>query len=47
MGIGEKKDLLSELLYRLHQLHSTGAKYYGMFKVSDNTYFEVQDTSWT
>ena len=43
----KKKDLLAELLYRIHQLHSTGAKVYGLFKVSDNTYFEVQDTSWT
>lgn len=47
MDVGEKKDLLAELLYRIHQLHSTGAKVYGLFKVSDNTYFEVRDTPWT
>ena len=47
MDVGEKKDLLAELLYRIHQLHSTGAKVYGLFKVLDNTYFEVQDTPWT
>lgn len=47
LTIEDKLDLLAELLYRLHELHSTGAKYYGMFKVSDNTYFEVRDTPWT
>lgn len=46
MGVGEKKDLLAELLYRLHKLHISEVERYSKFKVSDTTWFQVRDTPW-
>lgn len=44
--IDEKKDLLAELLYRLHQLHISDVSRYGKFKLSDSLWFKVRDTPW-
>lgn len=44
--IDKKKDLLAELLYRLHKLHISEVERYGKFKVSDTTWFQVRDTPW-
>lgn len=44
--VAGKLDLLAELLYRLHKLHISEVERYGKFKVSDTTWFQVQDTPW-
>lgn len=44
--IDKKKDLLAELLYRLHSLHISEVERYGKFKVSDKVWFKVRDTPW-
>lgn len=46
LTIGDKLDLLAELLYRLHKLHISEVERYGKFKVSDTTWFQVSDTLW-
>lgn len=46
LTIGDKLDLLAELLYRLHKLHISEVERYGKFKVSDTTWFQVRDTPW-
>lgn len=46
LTIGDKLDLLAELLYRLHKLHISEVERYGKFKVSDTTWFQVSDTPW-
>lgn len=46
LTIGDKLDLLAELLYHLHKLHISEVERYGKFKVSDTTWFQVRDTPW-